>query len=855
MFRVLISLLTVIALAAPFKASFAADYTETFDSGVAQGWTAPAGWVVDGGTFHHNIVGGQADIAVYGGGSWATDFIYHAKISNGFNNTGNLAGVVYNYQDTNNYYTVEFAALGGTAYLNKVIGGTTTTVASASYPGGGPNVWFDVDVIRIGTGTTVKVNGTAVFNNVTQNELGTGRIALITSFSDARFDNVSLTGGLRDPMKWPFAGSSIWNMPIGGNAVYAPANLPPIPFNGTHHSSAVGQADIAVYGGIAAANFTYHVRISNGFSNAGNLAGAAYNYQNASNYYAVEFSPMGMAQLIKVIGGTTTTVATAPYSGGGQNVWFDVDVIRSGTSTTAKVNGVTVFNNVIQNELGAGNIALITTFADARFDNVAFTDTGSGASFSENFDSGFANGWTAASGVWKVKGDPNDLNYFLGLPWVDLDIIVLTPTAPLTDIYFNSAAWTGADRCPPDAPPTVLFNLPVPSNYIVPNGGGNNSSAFLKPDWRTLIQTQPFTRCVAGGPGTTLTAPSQFPPADLYADGIRGSHGGSGLSAIGGSLRVGELRPTSQGPRHVLKVSFDSAQVLFNCQPPRTPADCFRWPANTADDWAPSSPVGYGTDNPTNRDNPAMKMGALLAIPASVNLATLGLETTPAMQLAWTLQNYGAYIDDSSGIPSFVIGGEMDGPDGSSLQQQFQSDWGFPIMQFAGDNTSWSRDMQRLMAGLRVVDNNSPSSIGGGGTPRQPLAPPLAVTRSEESAATTTGSWTAFGSGTGTFSGRTMVASNVTGSTATFSFTGTAVSWIGVKCDSCGIASVSIDGGSPTSVDTTAGPAGSLTSEAVFYASGLATGVSHTIAISVTGTTTSPSGGTNIAVDAFDVMP
>src|SRR5882757_1375884 len=85
-------LVLLIALAVPFKTSLAADYTETFDSGTAQGWTAAVGaWAVDGGTYHSTAVG-PADITVYGGGSWSTDFIYHAKINNGFNSTGNLAG-------------------------------------------------------------------------------------------------------------------------------------------------------------------------------------------------------------------------------------------------------------------------------------------------------------------------------------------------------------------------------------------------------------------------------------------------------------------------------------------------------------------------------------------------------------------------------------------------------------------------------------------------------------------------------------------------------------------------------------------------------------------------------------------
>jgi hypothetical protein len=249
-----------------------------------------------------------------------------------------------------------------------------------------------------------------------------------------------------------------------------------------------------------------------------------------------------------------------------------------------------------------------------------------------------------------------------------------------------------------------------------------------------------------------------------------------------------------------------------------------------------------------------MKVGALLAIPASVDLSTMGLNTEPARQLAWTLQNYGAYIVDNTGGQSFNISAET-GPDGS-VQDQFKADYpGLgPMSQRVKDNTPWSGDMLTLIAALQVVDNNASTSIGGGGTPRQPPAPPLAVTRSEESAATNTGAWQTYGSEAGTFSGGAMVANNVAGATATFSFTGTAVSWIGVKCNVCGIASVSIDGGAASMVNM-AGPGapGSLVSEAVFYASGLATGVSHTMVITVTGTTTA--NGTNIVVDAFDVMP
>jgi len=127
----------------------------------------------------------------------------------------------------------------------------------------------------------------------------------------------------------------------------------------------------------------------------------------------------------------------------------------------------------------------------------------------------------------------------------------------------------------------------------------------------------------------------------------------------------------------------------------------------------------------------------------------------------------------------------------------------------------------------------------------------FASTRLEESAASYAGPWTTFGPETGTFSNGTVVASDVAESIATFSFTGTAVSWVGVRCGRCGIATVSIDGGPATTVNTTGPSRGPHTSERVYSASGLAANMSHTMTITVTGTTSS--GGNYIAVDAIDV--
>ena len=302
------------------------------------------------------------------------------------------------------------------------------------------------------------------------------------------------------------------------------------------------------------------------------------------------------------------------------------------------------------------------------------------------------------------------------MPQIDDERIVLKPTAPLTTIAYSDAAWSGKNRCAPTSGGSqagLPVSVPMPSDFVVPHDNANEPATFLKPDGRTLFETAPFTRCTAGGPATSFDATHAL--IDLYGPGTTGAHGGSGLSVLGGSIRVGEWRPGQQGIKHAIKVEVDSPYVLYPC---KVESECYRWPAITSD----SGSVGdYGSHNPS--PNAALKMGSLLALPASTNIANMGLETEPGKQLAWTLQNYGAYIVDSTGGASFTLNVE-NGPDGS-VRSQFQTDYGTPLEQRINDDTPWSRDMQRLMVALHVVNNNSPTSVGGGGTPRQPLAPAI----------------------------------------------------------------------------------------------------------------------------------
>jgi hypothetical protein len=306
----------------------------------------------------------------------------------------------------------------------------------------------------------------------------------------------------------------------------------------------------------------------------------------------------------------------------------------------------------------------------------------------------------------------------------DEDIIILSPSSPSTPVFKNPAGWDNSvSRCPYNMG-GLLFDVPMPSSFIVGDtpvsSTPNAALAALAADGRTLRQTQPFARCTAGEPATSEYVAASI---DLYGDGTVGAHGGSGLSSIGGTLRLGELRPGGPLVRHALKAELFGEQNYYN---DGVPADCYRWPATRCDgpiaqvlgplDGAPNPGKYYGGSNPS------LRPGSLLAIPANVSVANLALETEPARSLAWTLQNYGAYVVDDSGWPSMNLCVEA-GPSGS-FKDQFASDWGFSF-NTDGTTSPFARDILAIVSALSIVDNNDPSSVGGGGAPLQPLAAPL----------------------------------------------------------------------------------------------------------------------------------
>ncbi len=224
------------------------------------------------------------------------------------------------------------------------------------------------------------------------------------------------------------------------------------------------------------------------------------------------------------------------------------------------------------------------------------------------------------------------------------------------------------------------------------NGSWNGCATLLNADGRTVWSGQPLRLSPGGSPTWTYT--TQSAPSDLRGDGIEGCHGGSRMSGIGGSLRTGELA-SAEPLRHALKVNLFCKKY---CYKGGSQADSKRWPALTADGyWA----RGYGGQLP------ALKMGALLALPPGVDLSRV---TDPkARKLAVALRDYGAYLVDDTAWDVHAFG----------MDHRVVASGEWPAV----SNTAFHGQLQQVFSSLAVVDDNAPGSVGGGGTPRAPLAP------------------------------------------------------------------------------------------------------------------------------------
>lgn len=130
-------------------------------------------------------------------------------------------------------------------------------------------------------------------------------------------------------------------------------------------------------------------------------AGLVYNYQDASNYYELVFSPAGIVQARRMLAGAVTVLAEKAYAEGGQGRWLNAEVYGHGGSTTLVVNGNLIVRDLPQ-ETVEGRLGLIAHNTTARFDAVR-VDLPTDAPQREWFSDGIAQEFTFDTNHWRIE--------------------------------------------------------------------------------------------------------------------------------------------------------------------------------------------------------------------------------------------------------------------------------------------------------------------------------------------------------------------------------------------------------------------------------------------------------------------
>ena len=193
----------------------------------------------------------------------------------------------------------------------------------------------------------------------------------------------------------------------------------------------------------------------------------------------------------------------------------------------------------------------------------------------------------------------------------------------------------------------------------------------------------------------------------------------------------------------------------------------------------------------------------------------------------------------------FLLDGEPLGPEDTSAP--YEVPW---------DTRTVAEGSHALAARARDIVANHRTSDTITVTVANGSAPTRAMRRFEEGAAALApqGAWTAAGSGDFgvIFSGDLAAWSETARASATFTFRGTGVRWLGFACERCGVAEVLIDGARVATVD--AYSATRPASSQVMYTGPHLPMGEHTLTIEVSGTANTASAGSLVAVDAIESL-
>ncbi|WP_179136283.1 family 16 glycoside hydrolase [Paenibacillus sp. 32352] len=178
-----------------YPASAATLFSDNFNSGSANNWTATTGtWSVvqDNGNYVYYQSGTDEGRTSAGSSAW-TDYSVEANVKIDNFNGSNRTYVAGRYKDGNNFYAASlYNSSGGTLEIRKKVNGSTTTLATKTNYGLTAGTWYTVKLEFIGSSIKMYVNGTLQLS-ATDTSLTSGAVGLVAFKTVAKFDNITVS--------------------------------------------------------------------------------------------------------------------------------------------------------------------------------------------------------------------------------------------------------------------------------------------------------------------------------------------------------------------------------------------------------------------------------------------------------------------------------------------------------------------------------------------------------------------------------------------------------------------------------------------------------------------------------------
>lgn len=169
--------------------------SETFEDSTANGWTVVDGtwsFVTDGSIAYRTPATVAMARAVGGSSSWS-NYSAEAKVKVASWGTGDKSvGLLARYQNTSNYYILNYNATAGELRITKQVAGMFTRLATKTGYTLSTGAWHTFKAQLNGSSLQLYVDGTLELS-ATDSALTTGKAGVIQTYGDVRWDDYTVT--------------------------------------------------------------------------------------------------------------------------------------------------------------------------------------------------------------------------------------------------------------------------------------------------------------------------------------------------------------------------------------------------------------------------------------------------------------------------------------------------------------------------------------------------------------------------------------------------------------------------------------------------------------------------------------